>query len=224
MQETNIEKIRALLDKNPDAGYKELEEIFGHVTRSIKVQFWNEYKKMFGRTYQSDNAIYLNVAKYFQEHPGKSVTDARRELPYTRKQIHAAIQRAKKNGIPVPCRKKYRQEWTGSDADKIRRYALQHPTTTCRECADALGVSYSNANSVLCELRKQDLISPTTYSKRIPGALVKECMDLLDAGYTVYHVSKTTGVSPGTIKRYYQKRKPKDKDRNDIYDDGTCGI
>ena len=224
-KESNTEKIRALLTQNPDATCEDLEEIFGTVTRSLKVQFWKEYKKMFGKTYRSDHLKYEDVIAYFQEHPGKSITDARRELPYTRQQIHAALQRARTKEISVPCRKEYHPEQLNSDADKIRQYALQHPTATCKECAEALHVGYSNANNVLISLRKQNLIPSSTHRgrDRIPEAVIKHCMDLLDAGYSIYRVSQMTGISQTTIKRYKnnQQKKPID---TDMYEDGTCGV
>ena len=42
-------KIRALLYKNPNAGLKDLQNLFGNVTRSIRVTYYKTYKEIYGK-------------------------------------------------------------------------------------------------------------------------------------------------------------------------------
>ena len=144
------EKIRRLLNKNPDAGYDELKKMFGTVTRSIVVTYYAVYKDMFNKSghlrkpkqYKAaPNTIRSKVVAYFMEHPNSTTIEAAEALNMSWNQVHNALYTLKIAGRIVP----YRQ-LTGKDKERgkalqIRNYFKMNPNASVQECAKDLEIS-----------------------------------------------------------------------------------
>ena len=70
-------KIRTLLRKKPDAGRKELEEVFGNLTRSIQVMYYRLHLELLGKS----GSLRKKCTK---QKPSKRITQTDKILEYMR--------------------------------------------------------------------------------------------------------------------------------------------
>lgn len=226
MKKQNIAaRIRELIAEDPTLTTAKLKEILGTMTRSIETQFGYEYKKMYGHQRGVDCSIREAILRYCNEHPGATPTDIRKDLKLTSAQISSAIQYAEKSGVHIPCRRDYSPEQIGSDAYRIRRYAIEHPFASSTECAKALGVSRYNANNVLVQMRKKGLLPPKNRGRSaLAPSLVREIVDLKRAGYTIPEIAKAIGVSYTTVQRYLKENADQETNEPDSLHENSIGI
>jgi len=161
-------KIRRLLDKNPEAGYAELEEMFGKVTRSIIVTFYDVYKDMYNRSghlkrlkkYKArPDTIRAKTQEYFAEHPDHTIQQASDALGMSWIKIHNAIYGLQVIGHPVSYHRVDNERRERGKALQIRAYFKTHPDATSRECAEAIGVKTSYVSLIRYRDRRQKCVS-----------------------------------------------------------------
>ena len=157
-------KIRHLLDKNPDAGYAELEEMFGKVTRSIIVTFYDVYKDMYNRSghlnrpkqYKAKpDTIRAIAQEYFAEHPDHTIQQAVDALGIPWVKIHNAVYGLQAIGHPVSYHRIENEERERGKALQIREYFKAHPDTCTSECARALDIAPEYVSFIVHAARRQ---------------------------------------------------------------------
>lgn len=157
-------KIRQLLDKNPDAGYTELEEMFGKVTRSIIVTFYDVYKDMYNRSghlnrpkqYKAKpDTIRAKVQEYFAKHPDHTIQQAADTLGIPWIKIHNAAYGLQVIGHPVSYHRVENKERERGKALQIREYFKTHPDTCTSECARALNIAPEYVSFIVFAARRQ---------------------------------------------------------------------
>ena len=148
------DRIRHLLQKHSEAGYEDVEKLFGKMTRSVRVTFYRIHKEMFGdsgslkRPYAKPAPKRNKVVSYFKKYPDHTLDDAAKALHYRRDRIYALLYDAIQRGEAVTFQKK-----TPGTADTclsaaIREYFVKHPDATSKECAGVTGSSVSYVSLV----------------------------------------------------------------------------
>ena len=155
-------KIHNLLTQNPNAGYNELKEMFGTVTRSIRVTYYNTYKEMFQkpgslRYKKRDLGIKTKaVIQYFQQYPDRTIADAARDLNYKYSSILHGIYKARCRGISINFvisrQSKYNPD---SITAKVRSYYVEHPKASSAECATFLGTSREYVSAIRSRAKRK---------------------------------------------------------------------
>ena len=139
-------KIRALLQRKPDAGYDDMFELFGPLNRSLRVTFYKTHKEMFGepgslkRSEKRKTPVRDKIAHYFAAHPDHTLDEAAQALNMDRSRVYAIVYVANQAGADIKYRKKIKGAGETSIAQDIRSYIKDHPETTSKDCAKALGV------------------------------------------------------------------------------------
>ena len=160
-------KIRHMLNKNPDAGYVELKEMFGKVTRSIIVTFYDVYKEIYNRSghlkrpkkykeYKAKpNTIRAKVREYFTKYPGHTIQQAADTLGIPWMKIHNAVYGLQVIGHPVSYHRVENKERERGKALQIREYFKTHPDTCTSECARALNIPPQYVSFIVFAARRQ---------------------------------------------------------------------
>ena len=156
-------KIHRLLDKNPQAGYAELEKMFGKVTRSIIVTYYSVYKDMFNKSghlrkpkqYKTaPNTIRSKVVAYFAEHPNNTTKEAANALNMSWNQIHNALYTLKIAGRIIPYRRLTGIDKERGKALQIRNYFKMNPNASVQECAKDLEISSQYVSFIAYKARQ----------------------------------------------------------------------
>lgn len=155
-------KIRDLLTRNPNAGYNELKEMFGTVTRSIRVTYYNICKEIFQkpgslRYKKRDLGIKTKaIIQYFQQHPDHTIADATRDLNYKYGSILHGIHKARCRGISINFvtsrQSKYNPD---SITAKVRAYYVEHPEASSAECATFFGTSREYVSAIRSRAKRK---------------------------------------------------------------------
>ncbi len=153
-------KIRQLLRKNPQAGYKELFDMFGYVNRSIRVTYYRTYKEMFNksgslrRKISRPAPIRNKVLEYFTKHPNHTIIDGARALNMTESRVYNTLYNASVDGFEVTFKKRINTKNGINISEEIRKYMKNHPNATSKECAKAIGTKINYVSLVRYRDRK----------------------------------------------------------------------
>ena len=167
LNDTMAGKIRKLLSENPNAGRKELEEIFGEIKRSIVVTFYNEARLMYGRSGSLKTGIrkkredehWERVSKYFEQNPNTTLKDACIGLGTSYKTLLSYLHTKRREGKTVEYEKlNYMRGRMFGKTKQIYEFFKKNPLATVTECAEKMGIDPKYVSTRRWALQKKGLL------------------------------------------------------------------
>ncbi len=160
------EKIKDLLIANPNAGFADLQELFGTVTRSIVVIFYRESARMYGKgnslTYKrkvKNEARWEKTYTYFKNNPDATLRQASRDLGCRYGSLVAYLNSQRKKGKVINYRRLVSSRGKLYGKTKvIADFFRGRPDATVKECAAETGINIEYVSQRFWALQKKGLL------------------------------------------------------------------